>query len=388
MTTEPEKPSAKAEAHGEQKPVPPVPPTLPGTHRATPADEDMRFAPPTARTTPPQTATPVEPPATTPQRHIPADADAEVEIPTSRVKIYTPPEERYPPIRPPRELPPEIEQSPNLYPQKQPTPPAKKKGNRVLSVLVILFTLLITGGIVGYAVFIFQNPYSSLNPLAPPTPFPEVITATFLPPTEAPAPTVTTAPTQGAATDVPATAVALALPVTEPATSGLSLDLDTKTPLPMSTNVAQAPGQGSFITLVPSPQGQAITDTTIAIIFPFQLLEPPGIIYAPNGNGRACEWSSIAGTVVGLNGEPRNGLRMRFINQITLEENTVFTGSSATFGDGGFEFVISTAPQVNGYFVQVFSEADVPVSQQLTVVTSDRCDQNVAVINFEQTAPY
>ncbi|MEL7234042.1 MAG: hypothetical protein AAGK74_06080, partial [Chloroflexota bacterium] len=121
---------------------------------------------------------------------------------------------------------------------------------------------------------------------------------------------------------------------------------------------------------------------------PFQMLEPPGVIYAPNGNGRGCEWSSIAGTVVDLNGEPRNGLRVRFINQLTLEENTVFTGSSATFGDGGFEFVIGTAPEVNGYFVQVFSEADVPISEQLTVVTSEICDQNVAIVNFEQTAPF
>ncbi|MEL6269637.1 MAG: hypothetical protein AAFR22_07485, partial [Chloroflexota bacterium] len=225
-------------------------------------------------------------------------------------------------------------------------------------------------------------------PLAPPTPFPQVITATFLPPTETPFPTLTDVPTDAPATDVSATSVALSLSVPESATEPAALlDLDTKTPLPLSTNVRQAPGQGQFITLEPSPAGQ-ITGELAASIFPFQMLEPPGVIYAPNGNGRGCEWSSIAGTVVDLNGEPRNGLRVRFINQLTLEENTVFTGSSATFGDGGFEFVIGTAPEVNGYFVQVFSEADVPISEQLTVVTSEICDQNVAIVNFEQTAPF
>jgi len=352
----------------DEQPVAPPPPTLPGV-----TDADMRFAPPSAKPEPPQKAAPAK---SEPIPDIEPDP-----APIAEPKIYTPKEDRFPPLGAPRELPPEIEQSRNLYPEKhKKTPEPKRKGGGILSGGIIFLSVLLIGGIVAYGVFIFQNPYSPWNPLAPPTPFPVVITATFLPPTETRIPSPTPLLPTNTPISTEAASVATALP--------FSIDTGTSstaTPLPLSTNNAAVGGEGRFITLVPSPENVEAQEEAR---FPFQLLQPPGIVYATNENGRECEWLSIAGTVVDLNGEPSNGLRVRFVNQLTQEENTVFTGSSATFGDGGFEFVIGTAPEINGYFVQLLSQTSQPLSEEMTIVTSGQCEQNVAIVNFEQIAPF
>jgi hypothetical protein len=123
-----------------------------------------------------------------------------------------------------------------------------------------------------------------------------------------------------------------------------------------------------------------------AAVYPF--VRETDVDYIANGNGRECEWSSIAGVVFDMNGEPINGLGVQVTDQMTQEENTVYTGSTATFGDGGFELPLGTAPEQNGYFLQLFSPVGVPLSAPITVVTSDRCAQNVAFVTFQQVQPY
>jgi hypothetical protein len=95
-------------------------------------------------------------------------------------KIYTPPEERFPPLEAPRETP--------------PAPPEPPRQPRIAwqDIVAILFLLLSIGEIV-LGVIIFRDPYHPLNLLAPPTPLPIFITATFPPPS--PAPPVTAEPT-------------------------------------------------------------------------------------------------------------------------------------------------------------------------------------------------
>lgn len=198
-----------------------------------------------------------------------------------------------------------------------------------------------------------------------------LVTATFLPPTETVPPTLTPVPTQAEEAVSSGTAVAGAV---------------LATPVPIADVTEAVTPADATVTVDDVEESSAAAATSSTL--PFQFVDPPGVLYTPNGNGRECEWSSIAGIVQGLDGQPVNGLRVRFTDQLTSEENTVFTGSSTTFGDGGFELPLGNTPQVNGYFVQLFSEAGAPLSEELTVVTSDQCDQNVTIITFEQTQPY
>ncbi len=404
--TEPETPE-QAASDGREVPAAPPSPPSPIEQAATPSpapsapqlpdaadaeidEETARFAPPTV-TTEASTPPPPEPPAAIPSNISNTDTDDEEEHPTTQVRPVRRQrqDDRYPPVVPPRSLPPEIEQSPNLYPKpRTQTPKRVSRAAQIGANLVTVLIGLIIIGVGVYGAYIYRNPYSALNPLAPATPLPIIVSATFLPPTATTTPTFT--PVAVGMVDVTeATAEPTAL---------VTVDSRFVTPtLPGAAAVdgvavAQAPttapvsdGSGPLVTFTPSATTPAEPTESP---FAFVLLVPPGVVYTPNGNGRGCEWSSIAGTVVSLSGEPINGLGVRFTDQITQEVNTVFTGSSATFGEGGFEFIISSAPVQNGYTVQLFSPAGAPLSDELTVVSSDQCSQNVAVINFEQVKPY
>ncbi|MFO7323539.1 MAG: hypothetical protein DIU68_017555 [Chloroflexota bacterium] len=124
-------------------------------------------------------------------------------------------EDRFPPLPPPgwarpeHRAPPPAERPEPQPPHPKPSPPIKpkakrrpaappKRGRGCFYNLVTLLFLALTVGVVVFGVYIFNNPYSSLNPLPPPTPLPIIITATFSPPTE-PAAVETDAPVIGPA---------------------------------------------------------------------------------------------------------------------------------------------------------------------------------------------
>lgn len=212
----------------------------------------------------------------------------------------------------------------------------------VYNLLAVLFTL---GGfaLLGAYALIAINPYTPVNPFPPFTPLPIIITTTPLPPTETPRPTATTSPTPGPTASF--------------------------TPVPIEAlNTTPEPLPSTF---TPAP-------------FPFTLTNS-GVIYAPNGNGQQCNWSSIAGSVVDLQGQALNDYGVRITGD-GLEE-TVFSGSAITFGAGGFELPLGGVPQEAPYTVQLFNPEGTPVSEVYPIVTSDNCDQNVVIVNFVQNRP-
>jgi hypothetical protein len=107
-----------------------------------------------------------------------------------------------------------------------------------------------------------------------------------------------------------------------------------------------------------------------------------GVTYIANANGRACEWASIAGVVTGKDGSALNGYRVRFIADAFDE--TVFSGASLTYGAGGFELPLGNAPVQKIYQVQLFSPQGAPLSVPNEVQTQANCDQNVAIVNFQE----
>lgn len=205
--------------------------------------------------------------------------------------------------------------------------PTRKTGHRggCLPNLVALVFVLATIGVVGLFATITANPYSPLNPFPPFTPIPIVITATFLPPTATPEPTA--APTA------------------------------TFTPLPV----------------------EAINSGGDTSTFAFRLVGE-GAIYAPNANDQACNWSSIAGTVTDATGAALNGYRIHITGNGL--NDTVFSGSALTFGQGGFELFLNGTPQENTYSVQLENAEGIAASPVYSITTQAACDKNVAILNF------
>jgi hypothetical protein len=245
-----------------------------------------------------------------------------------RVMDFAPPvvapshDERFPPINP-------------LLPEKPkpPAPPVTSRRRFTRHDVIALLFALGTIGLCAYFSLLWVDPYSALNPLAPPTPLPIVITAT----------------PQG---DSAVQAVIETVDVTATFTPFLNIVL---------TEELEAP------TLSP---------------FPFVLAES-GIMYMPNANGNACNWSSIAGTVTDNSGQALNGYRVRVTspNDPNFEE-AVFSGSTLTFGAGGFELPLGGAPQAAAYIVRLFDLAGAPVSDEYAVSTRAECEANVVLVNF------
>lgn len=233
--------------------------------------------------------------------------------------------DRYPPIPQPFR-----QAEPGRKPRTQPKPPRRRaRGNWRHDVVAGLF-LMATAALIVYFFTIWNDPFSPLNPLAPPTPF--II--------------VSETPDPNAMAAFAATQTAEARP--------------------------RSAGQGS----VPS-------------VLPFTLVDS-GVIYTPNGNSSGCDWASIAGTVMGMQGEPVNGygVAIKDAEDETSLNAKVFSGSAVTFGDGGFELVLSGTPQAGTYTVQLFSPAGAPVSEAYTVTTRDTCDENVAIVSFVQVRAF
>lgn len=146
-----------------------------------------------------------------------------------------------------------------------------------------------------------------------------------------------------------------------------------------------APPPTPYIIVTATPASVVIVTPTLAGVdsapskYPFRLIEA-GIAYVPNGNGRACAWASIGGTVTRSDGTPLNGYRITITTATTSD--TVFSGGALTFGAGGYEYPIASAPQANAYSVQLFSPQGAPLSDVVRVETRATCEENVALVSF------
>jgi hypothetical protein len=234
--------------------------------------------------------------------------------------VTTPLEERFPPLAP------KVKDESIL----EAAPETPRRGFMRQDAIALLFAFG-TIGLCAYFTFVWFNPYSPLNPLAPPTPLPRVITAT-------PQTSVSVPPTLTSDPNITATF----------------------TP---------------FFDIV-------VTEEPTASIYPFVLAQG-GVIYMPNANGDGCNWSSIAGTVTDTGGQPLNSYRIRVTSPTnTSLDESVFSGSTLTFGAGGFELPLGGAPQEAEFRVRLFDPAGAPISDEYVVTTRADCQANVAVVNF------
>jgi len=229
---------------------------------------------------------------------------------------------------------PQEERYPPLAPVDRPvsqqseseSPPQKRPDHLLYNFMTLIF-ILATIANIAWFVIVWDNPQSTLNPLPPATQFIEVTA------------------TPGS----PDTAIIDATPDE----SGQIFVVITDTPVP----------------------------TAISTESPHPFITSP-VLYAPNSNELGCNWWSIAGTVTDLDGNPISGYRIRVIGDDVNE--TVFSGASQAFGDGGYELPLIGTPRQVAFVVQLFSPQDAPLSDEISVSTRADCESNVAILNFIQ----
>jgi hypothetical protein len=337
-----------------------------------------------------------------------------------RLKRTTSSAERYPPL-----LDHYQDQQAQEHQQPHDEPPrrASSWGYNLLSFLFMIGSL----ALIVYFVHIWNNPYSPLNPLAPPTPYIQITTTpvsivqapiletetvTFTPEptiTATIAPTVTQAPTEAM----------LVMPTddntTEPATLEPPLTIEPLATLELSATSTSEPTNTVTLSVTAIPTDEPSytpepTATDLAILthtseptatlpptithtpspthhpdHRFQLSET-GVTYRQNDNNLACNWQSITGKVSDQRGNPLNNYRIRIIDvqDPTRFDVSVTTGAFINLGDGVYEQLLGNTPRDREYRVQVYDTIGLAVSAPITLSTRAHCSENVTVVDFVQ----
>lgn len=264
-------------------------------------------------------------------------------------------EERYPPLPDETQGAPSGRPAPRRRANRSIDPNQAAKGRTYNVVAAFFFAATVLA--LAVILFLWNNYNSPLNPLAPPTPLPIVVTATYTPTF-----TMTPEPTQPPS-QTPTPSVAPTL------TPSLTF-----TPILLE----------GFIT----PQGTLAPGITPGAAgsgdFPYTLRG--AVVYRTNPDARGgCRWSSIGGTVLSYEGSPVNGFVVRIVGDGVDE--TVTTGSAAGFGPGGFELQLGSDSRDATYAAQLFDAQSVPVSAVYTVTTRADCAFNIAALPFVEVAP-
>ena len=259
--------------------------------------------------------------------------------------VYTPEDERFPPLRSTL-----VEDEPPVVsvPAVSAAPPQRRfQGGDWRHNLVALLFLLFSIGLCGYYTAFWVDPYGGWNPLAIPTAYRYV----------------TWTPDPRMMVNLSGTQTAEAMP--------------TLTPVPQVTGLSAMPTTGAM--------DGTVTPIAAPLIMPFTL-EDPGVLYTPNANGRGCDWASIAGTVTDMAGQAVN----EYIIHIVDAEDPgrlnvqVYSGGAHTFGEGGFEFNLGGSPREGQYVLQLLNPDGIPVSDEFLIFTRNVCAENVAIVNFVQ----
>ncbi len=242
--------------------------------------------------------------------------------------------------------------------------PAKKKKKpgrdtlwNVLTAVMLVMALCACGLFYN----IFSNPYSAFNPLQPPTPIPPSETPTVTPirfdPTWTPEPT-----RPPRATNTPRPSITV-----EPSATPFRLATST---LPASATPAVSP------TRTAKPTGLPYGVTVNAV---------ESTVYRAD---TSCSTMYIAGQALDSKNNPAMGLIVKLGGSVPGKSfnETTLTGIAVAYGQGGFEFELGIAPVAskNTLWVQLFDQANSPMSEQIYLTTYSECNRNLVYVRFTQ----
>jgi hypothetical protein len=233
----------------------------------------------------------------------------------------------------------------------------------MLTVVVIVFVVV---RFITYEKPVDTRPLSALPTLVPPT---ETATPTepgtaTAPPTFTPTTTMTETPTL---TLTPRNTVEPSATITvTPGPSETPVD----TPTPINS---------------PEPTLPLVTRTPTDSPFFFAL--NGDVRFQQNTSSVGCQFQALGGNVIGMDGlEYPRQLQVRVIGP-SLERERV-TGSSTQYGPvSGWEVPIGTQPLAGEFVVRLESLAGTQLSPDIRVTFPGTCEQNIAIVQFQQNKP-
>lgn len=185
-----------------------------------------------------------------------------------------------------------------------------------------------------------------------------------------------------------------------PGTEIIPVGITPTIPVEVPTSGAPVSTSISTSTNVPATQTPAATFTTGPTNTPLPptptptpdphiyILQPGAPLYSPNifHPELACQWTGIAGQVFGQDTRPADNIVVAVTGQLNgMVVNLVsVTGSTAAYGEGGYELTLGTAPAdtVGSLWVQLFDMQGNEVSVRFPLITHATCDQALVIVNF------
>jgi hypothetical protein len=135
--------------------------------------------------------------------------------------------------------------------------------------------------------------------------------------------------------------------------------------------------------ILPTFPGQQATSALLVSSYPFAARSP---IYQPNLRPEGCEWASLAGSIMGLLGEPVPNLAIEVAGENF--QQIAYSGTALEFGPSGFEVNIGEEPRRGTYTLRILGPSGEALSDYIYVQTDDTCDRNIAIIEFVQQQEY
>ena len=149
--------------------------------------------------------------------------------------------------------------------------------------------------------------------------------------------------------------------------------------------------QGTFIDGTPVPEVTPIppTETPFSGYYAFALQNDINAIestlFRPN---YGCNWAGVAGQVFDLQGRPVMGVRVWLRGTFNGEQVSYLslTLESSPYGPSGFEFTLGDTPinSTGKLSIQLFDQANIPISERVYFDTYEDCQKNLILINFKQ----
>lgn len=222
----------------------------------------------------------------------------------------------------------------------------------ILTIVVLVMTLCV--GIVFLTVFI--NPNVGLNPFPPPT----------MP--------------QAMAFDTPTPTPKQILPPTWTATTTAVSPTETPSPTLAPTGTIVA---GVTATTAPEGGGEQPQDEMAYVLDEGNPQAVPNIYYPSLG----CNWMSVAGRVLTLNGAPVTGAVVELQGQLAGEtiDRVTLSGTASHIGTGGYEFDLTEygngpIASSQSLWLQILGQAGNPLSEKIYFDTYESCDKNTILI--------
>jgi len=250
----------------------------------------------------------------------------------------------------------------------------------VATLLVLIGTLAL--GILFLDIFI--NPASSLNPFPPPAAptllqFPTAtITPRSLPATWTPSPTFP--PSE---TPTPRPTYTL-----EPSFTPFFLtpqkNTPTQTEIPTSTSTATCTPTPTA-TMLTTPATPTTSPSPIGMPFAATVDYVASTTYHPDAG---CNWMGVAGQVVDKNNSPILYLTIHLGGQVgdQMVDYLGLSGTAPTYGQGGFEFVLSNKPiaSTQTLWIQLLDQQNMPFSDKIYLDTFEDCAKNLIMVRFKK----